>query len=195
MSATLQKNTEQINWYGCYTLTAREIKRFLRVYNQTVIAPAVSALIFLSVFVLALGEQNHKVGNIDFIHFMGSGLIIMSIVQNAFANTSSSLIMSRVIGYITDILTPPMGGIEIVLALSAGALARGLIVGATVWLCLLPFVSFSFHAPLLLIFFAVSSSLLYLILSVVLEFLAIFIRITSNSSDRFFSENGFKRIL
>jgi len=96
---------EQINWYGTYTLTLREVKRFMKVYNQTLITPAVSALIFLSVFVLAVGSRRHDIDGVKFINFMGYGLIIMSIVQNSFANSSSSFIMSKIIGYISDILT------------------------------------------------------------------------------------------
>jgi ABC-2 type transport system permease protein len=151
---------EFINWYGTYVLTTHEIKRFLRVYNQTIIAPAISALIFLSVFVLALGGNAKPINNIPFINFMGYGLIIMSIVQNAFANTSSSMIMSKVLGYISDILVTPFSGAEIVTAFIIGALFRGIIVGFFVFVCLLPFVDFSCHHPWLLVYFTIFSCLL-----------------------------------
>ncbi len=68
---------EKINWYGAYTLTQREIKRFMRVYNQTIFTPMVSALIFLAVFVLAIGQNRPDVYGVKFINFMGYGLIIM----------------------------------------------------------------------------------------------------------------------
>lgn len=152
--------TESINWYGTYNLLVHEIKRFLRVYNQTIIAPAISALILLSVFVLAIKSSVREINGIKFINFMGYGLIIMSIVQNAFANTSSSLIMSKVLGYIADIIVTPLSGIEIVIALIIGALARGIVVGMCVCICLSPFVDFNVYHPLLLIFFVVSSCLL-----------------------------------
>lgn len=151
---------ESINWYGTYNLALHEIKRFLRVYNQTIIAPAISALIFLSVFVLALDSSASSINNIKFINFMGYGLIIMSIVQNAFANTSSSLIMSKVIGYISDVIVVPLSGIEIVIAYLMGALVRGIAVGLSVFVCLLPFVEFTCYHPILLIFFTVFSCLL-----------------------------------
>jgi ABC-2 type transport system permease protein len=144
---------EQINWYGMYTLTMREVKRFLRVYNQTVIAPVVSALIFLAVFVLAIGGKHHEIEGIKFVNFMGYGLIIMSIVQNAFSNSSSSFIMSKVLGYISDILTPPLGSVEIIIALTIGSVIRGCMVGAAVALALAAFVDYNVYHPLLLIFF------------------------------------------
>lgn len=148
---------EKINWYGMYTLTMREIKRFLRVYNQTVIAPVISALIFLAVFVLAMGNQHHEIEGIKFVNFMGYGLIIMSIIQNSFANSSSSFIMSKVLGYISDILTPPLGSIEIITALTIGSLIRGCMVGAAVAIVLAPFVDYNVYHPLLLIFFIIVS--------------------------------------
>lgn len=150
-------SSESINWYGTYNLILREVQRFFRVYNQTIIAPAVSALIFLSIFVLALDSSVHYIHGIKFIDFMGYGLIIMSVVQNAFANSSSSFIMSKVLGYISDLLVPPLSGIEITIAFCVGALVRGIIVGIVVTLCLMPFVEFTIHHPLMLIFFTALS--------------------------------------
>ena len=148
---------EPINWYGTYSLTLREVKRFIRVYNQTLITPAISALIFLAVFALAVGAKRHEINGIKFINFMGYGLIIMSIVQNAFGNSSSSLIMSKIIGYISDILTPPLGSKEIIIAFTIGAVLRGLIVGIIVTISLIPFVEFNLYHPLLLAFYILAS--------------------------------------
>jgi ABC-2 type transport system permease protein len=148
---------EPINWYGTYSLTLREVKRFIRVYNQTLITPAISALIFLAVFALAVGAKRHEINGIKFINFMGYGLIIMSIVQNAFGNSSSSLIMSKIIGYISDILTPPLGSKEIIIAFTIGAVLRGLMVGIIVTISLIPFVEFNLYHPLLLAFYILAS--------------------------------------
>jgi ABC-2 type transport system permease protein len=167
---------QRVNWYGMYILSMREIKRFVSVYNQTIIAPAISALIFLAVFVLALGSGDKLIGEVKFINFMGYGLIIMSIVQNAFANSSSSLIMSKVLGYITDILVAPLTGFEIISALCTGAIVRGIIVGIVVTICLLPFIDFTIHHPLLLIYFTVFSCIL-------LGLLGVFTGIIANSFD------------
>ena len=148
---------EPINWYGTYTLTLREVKRFMRVYNQTLITPAVSSLIFLAVFVLAVGSKRHDIDGVKFINFMGYGLIIMSIVQNSFANSSSSFIMSKIIGYISDILTPPIGSTEIIIAFTVGAVLRGILVGIIVTISLLPFVEFTLYHPFLLLFYVLAS--------------------------------------
>lgn len=148
---------DKINWYGAYTLCLRETKRFLRVYNQTLISPAVSALIFLAVFVLAIGTNHHEINGIKFVNFMGYGLIIMSIVQNAYANSSSSFIMSKMLGYISDILTPPLGGVEIIIAFNIGSILRGLMVGIITTITLLPFIDFNVYHPELLVFFVIAS--------------------------------------
>jgi ABC-2 type transport system permease protein len=149
-----------MNLYGLYTLYLKEIKRFLRVYHQTLFTPAISALILLAVFVLATHSNGSIIKGVPFIDFIGYGLIIMSITQNAFTNSSSSLIMSKVIGYITDLLLPPLTGFEIVAAYSLAALTRGIMVGALVALSLVPFISFKIYSFYLLAFFVISSGML-----------------------------------
>jgi ABC-2 type transport system permease protein len=84
----------------------------------------------------------------------------MSIVQNAFGNSSSSLIMSKIIGYISDILTPPLGSKEIIIAFTLGAVLRGLMVGIIVTISLMPFVEFTLYYPLLLAFYTLASCML-----------------------------------
>lgn len=148
---------EKINWYGAYTLTLREVKRFMRVYNQTIFTPVVSALMFLAIFALALGSQKHEINGIKFINFMGYGLIVMSIVQNAFANSSSSFVMSKILGYITDILTPPLGSTEIIIAFCIGAAVRGILVGVAVTIALAPFIEYTIYHPFLLVFYVLAS--------------------------------------
>lgn len=148
---------ENINWYGAYTLSLREIKRFLRVYHQTIFTPVVSALIFLAVFVLAIGDDKSPISGVKFINFMGYGLIAMSMIQNAFANSSSSFIMSKILGYISDILTPPFGSIEIIIAFTIGAVLRGIFVGIAVAIALSPFIDYTLAHPFLLVFYILAS--------------------------------------
>jgi len=149
-----------MNWYGTYTLFIREVRRFLKVYHQTLIAPVVSALIFLSIFTLAIGEKEHKIHGIPYIDFVGYGLIIMTIIQNAFANTSSSLIMAKVLGYINDILMTPLGGIEIVLSYTLGAIVRGITVGIILASVLWFIIDFRLNSFGLLVFYVLSSCIL-----------------------------------
>lgn len=148
---------ENTNWYGTYCLTKREVRRFLKVYHQTVFTPMISALIFLAVFVLAVGSAKPTIQGIKFINFMGYGLIIMSIIQNAFSNSSSSFTMSKILGYIIDILTPPFGAKEIIIAYTIGSVLRGLMVGVVVAAALSPFIDYEVHHPILLIFFIITS--------------------------------------
>jgi ABC-2 type transport system permease protein len=141
---------EPINWYGAFTLTQREVKRFLKVYNQTVISPMVSALLFLAIFVLATRGHNTQIVNMQFMNFIAYGLIIMSIMQQSFANSSSSFIMYKVLGYLNDILMPPLGYIEIIFAFIMGSIIRGVLVGITVGLAFVPFIEYQIFHPFLL---------------------------------------------
>lgn len=152
------RTNDSINWYGAYTLTVREILRFLRVYHQTIVAPIVSAMIFLSIFSLSIGSHKPSINNIPFLDFMGYGIIMMSMIQNAFANSSSSLIMSKVIGYIVDLIMPPLRGVEIVIAYSVGSVIRAVMVGVGVTIAMIPFINFHIYHPILLVFFVLAAS-------------------------------------
>ena len=150
-----------MNIIGSWYLLKKEVLRFIKVYNQTIISPVITALIYLAIFVLALGyNSNHKINGINFIDFMSCGLIIMTAVQNAFANTSSSLVMSKILGTVIDYRTPPFNSFEVMLALTLGGLARGIIVAALTWLCLYKMVDFRIHNYLYVIFYLFSSSML-----------------------------------
>lgn len=117
-----------MNYLGTWTLFKKEVWRFLKVYNQTLLAPVVTSLLFLAVFALSVGNHVEKVAGIPFGIFMASGLIIMTVMQQAFANSSSSLVMSKVIGMIIDVLMPPFTAAEILIAFVGGCILRGLMV-------------------------------------------------------------------
>ncbi len=151
----IDSNLEKFNWYGMYNLSLREIKRFLRVYHQTVIGPVVSAILFLLIFSFAMKKNLNSKESLSFI---GYGIIIMSIIQNAFANSSSSLIMFKVLGYIIDILIPPLGGVEIILAFIIGSVVRSVIVGISVGIALSMFIDFQLHSIGCLVCFTILGS-------------------------------------
>lgn len=117
-----------MNYLGTYTLFKKETWRFIKVYNQTLIAPVVTALLFLAIFQLALGNRINYIGDVPYEIFMASGLIMMTVVQQAFANTSSSLIMGKVIGNIIDYLMPPISAGEMIFAMCMSAILRGFLV-------------------------------------------------------------------
>ncbi len=149
-----------INVIGLWTLYLREVRRFLKVMTQTVFAPIVTTLIFLAIFSLALGRDGRTIEALPFLVFLAPGLIMMAIVQNAFANTSSSLIISKVQGNIVDVLMPPLGPGELTFGIVAGGVTRGVMVGVVVYLAILPFVPIVPAHPALVLFYAVAASLL-----------------------------------
>jgi ABC-2 type transport system permease protein len=149
-----------VNWLGLWTLYVKEVRRFWNVATQTVAAPVVTTLLFLAVFSLALGGGSHAVAGVPYATFLAPGLIIMAMTQNAFANTSSSLVIAKVQGSIVDFLMPPLSPAEQSAALALGGLTRGLVVGAGVTLAMLPFVDLGFHSPGFIVFHAIAASLM-----------------------------------
>lgn len=118
-----------INVLGLQTLLWKEIRRFLKVSFQTIAAPVISTLLFLVVFIQALGAARAPIGGVPYVEFLAPGLIMMAILTNAFANSSSSLIIGKVQGSIVDILMPPLSALELTIGFVGGAAARGLLVG------------------------------------------------------------------
>ncbi|NFV82068.1 ABC transporter permease [Magnetospirillum aberrantis] len=149
-----------VNWLGFWTLLTKEIRRFLKVYFQTILAPVVTTLLFLAVFALALGKVAANVGGVPFVEFLVPGLVMMAMVQNAFANTSSSIIIAKVQGNIVDMLMPPLSAAEQTLAVALGGVVRGLVVGVAVTVAMALFVRVHVHAPGFILFHAVGGVLM-----------------------------------
>lgn len=118
-----------VNWLGLQTLYMKEVRRFLKVAFQTIFAPVISTILFLVVFMQAFGSERAPINGVPYIEFLAPGLVMMAILTNAFANSSSSLIIGKVQGSIVDMLTPPLSAGELTIALVAGAATRGLLVG------------------------------------------------------------------
>ena len=118
-----------VNWIGLGVLYQREVQRFLKIATQTLAAPVITSILFLMVFSVAIGERASFAGDIDFVTFLVPGLVMMNVLQNAFANTSSSLVVSKVQGNIVDLLMPPLGPGELLFGLAAAGMTRGLCVG------------------------------------------------------------------
>jgi len=149
-----------VNWLGMWTLFYKEVRRFLKVYLQTLISPMITTLLFLAVFALSVGRVATQAGGVPFLEFLGPGLIMMAMVQNAFANTSSSLTISKIQGNIVDLLMAPLSAAEQVAALAGGGVVRGMLVGMVVGLSMLPFVTLHMALPLLVLYHAVMGCLL-----------------------------------
>ena len=165
-TAPTPRNLGPINWLGLRTLTAKEIRRFLKVYFQTIVAPVVTTLLFMSIFMLSMGRSGTLVDGVPYLQFLAPGLIMMAITQNAFANTSSSLMIAKVQGNIVDVLMPPLSPLEQTLAFAAGGMVRGLCVGVAVALVLAILVKFPIANPGLIVFHAIAGSLLLSLLGI-----------------------------
>jgi ABC-2 type transport system permease protein len=130
-----------VNWGGLATLYVKEVRRFFKVQLQTVWAPAVTTMMFLVIFTVALGREGRTVplgdGAIPFADFLAPGLIVMGMIQNAFANSSFSLLVGKIQGTIVDYLMPPLSMGELITGLIGAAVTRAFLVGFAVWLAML----------------------------------------------------------
>ena len=161
MNTPLQeKKISGINTIGVMTLMEREIGRFLAVYVQTIIAPVVTTLLFYTVFALAFGGLARTVGDVPFLTFLAPGLIMMTMVQNAFANTSSSLIISKVQGNIVDVLMPPLSYAEFYFSYLTGGIVRGMMVGMACIAAIFVFVPLPVHSVLLIALYALLGTMM-----------------------------------
>lgn len=149
-----------LNVVGLCTLIEREVNRFTTVYTQTIIAPVVTTLLFYAVFALAFGGYARTVNEVPFLEFLAPGLIMMTMVQNAFANTSSSLIISKVQGSIVDVIMPPLSSFELFIGFITGGVARGLAVGVVTTITVSFFVNMGLHSLLLILLYAVLGNLM-----------------------------------
>lgn len=142
---------------GFPTLLRKELSRFWKVAFQTVAAPIVTALLYLLIFSHVLGDRVQVYDALPYTSFLIPGLMMMSMLQNSFANPSSSLIQSRITGNLVFILLPPLSHREIFLAYLLAGIIRGLCVGAGIWLVALFFVPLPAHNPLWVLTFAILS--------------------------------------
>jgi ABC-2 type transport system permease protein len=155
-----------VNWGGLKTLYIKEVRRFFKVQMQTVWAPAITQLLYLVIFTVALGRGGRTVMvapgvQVPFVNFLAPGLIVMAMIQNAFANSSFSLLVGKIQGNIVDYLMPPLSTGELIAGLVGAAVTRAFLVGAALWLVMLlwPGVSVEVRRPELLLYFGLMGSL------------------------------------
>jgi ABC-2 type transport system permease protein len=151
-----------VNWGGLKTLYIKEVRRFFKVQMQTVWAPAITTLLYLAIFTVALGRGGRTVMGVPFADFIGPGLIVMAMLQNAFANASFSLLVGKIQGNIVDYLMPPLSTGELIAGLIGASVTRAFLVGFAVWLAMLlwPGVSVDVRRPELVLYFGLMGSLL-----------------------------------
>ena len=139
---------------GFRTLFYKESLRFWKVATQTVAAPIVTAMLYLLIFGHVLDGRIEMLEGVSYTAFLIPGLVMMSVLQNAFANSSSSLIQSKITGNLVFLLLPPLSHAEILSAYVLASVLRGIVVGAGVFLVTAWFAHLSFVAPLWIVAFA-----------------------------------------
>jgi ABC-2 type transport system permease protein len=172
-----------VNWEGLKTLYVREVRRFIKVGLQTLAAPVVTALLYMMVFVVAVGG-GHPVHGVSYGAFVAPGLVMMQILGNAFANSSSSLLQAKFNGLMGDFMTPPLSPAEHVIGFGAGAATRGVFVGAISLLAVLPFARLPLHHVWAVVYFGVGAAL-------ILSFLGIMAGLWSEKFDHMAAVTNF----
>ncbi len=150
----------QVNWLGLKTLYMKEVRRFFKVQTQTIWAPAITTLLFLVIFSLAMGREGREVLGVNFATFVAPGLIVMGMMQNAFANASFAFLSGKMQGTIIDYLMPPLSEGELMLALTGAAITRAILVGLALALAMLlwPGVSLTVVHPWAVVWFGLMGS-------------------------------------
>ncbi len=158
-----------INWRGLQTLYMKEVRRFFKVQLQTVWAPAITTLLFLAIFTVALGRGERQVMGVDFNDFLAPGLIVMGMIQNAFQNSQSSLLLGKVQGTIVDVLMPPLSTAELLVSFVAGAVTRGFLVGFAVYAAMWfwPGVTPVIREPWAVLYFGLSGTILLSLMGII----------------------------
>lgn len=132
----------RVNWLGLWTLLGKEVKRFFKIPLQTIIAPAISSLMFLLIFNLAIAKFRPEVAGVPFALFIAPGLIMMGVLQNAFTNTASSMLSGKIQGTMVDFQMPPISSAELVTAFALGGAIRGILVALTTGALIVPVLYF-----------------------------------------------------
>jgi len=151
---------QPVNVLGAWTLFTREVRRFLKVKMQTIVTPALTAMLYLIIFRYAMGDRQVPGMDVDYFTFLVPGLAMMAMLQNAFANTSSSIIMGKVMGMHIYLLMAPLSAIEVVAAFLAAAVVRALVVVIVFLAVLFPFVDLHLLHPGLMLFYGICGSII-----------------------------------
>jgi len=150
-----------VNWIGLQTLYIKEVRRFFKVSVQTVFGPVISTWLLMVVFVIAFGADKRVLDGIPFPDFLAPGLVMLSILSNAFQNSSSSLTISKVQGTIVDLLMPPLSSAELTASFLAGAATRGLVCGAATAVAIMMFANVNPVHWGATLYFAIVASLMF----------------------------------
>jgi len=149
-----------MNWYGCWTLYSRESRRFLNVKMQTIVAPALTAIMYLIVFRYAMGDRLVPGLDVPYFEFLIPGLVMMAMMQNAFANTSSSIMVGKLMNVQIFLMMAPLSAIEITIAFLAAAVTRAVVVAVVLLLVLAPFTNIHIEHLWMILFYGIAGSII-----------------------------------
>ena len=149
----------RVNWIGTWTLMEREVRRFMNFWSQTDMAPLSNAGLLLMIFTIAIGPGRGDVMGVPFMTFLAPGILTMTVIQNAFANTSSSMASAKVQGNIVDTLMPPLSATELLVGYIFGSFARGMIVAAVIAMGAWLFLGVGMQNPLWVLTFVLLGSI------------------------------------
>jgi ABC-2 type transport system permease protein len=167
LTPTPPRTYNGVNWLGLWTLYLREVKRFWKVGAQTIAAPVVTTLLYMMIFVVAMRGSRPGIEGVPFAAFVGPGLIMMSILNNAFANSSSSLMQAKILGTSSDFLMPPLSPLELTIGFTMGAVTRGMLVGLVTAVTVWPFSHFGVYNIWAVIYFSLMASIIMALVGVV----------------------------
>ena len=150
-----------VNWIGFYTLTKREILRFLKVWTQTILPTWITTLLYLLIFGFIIGKALPEIKNITYLEFIIPGVLMMGLITTTYANNSTSIFMMKWLDYIEGLLISPVSYIETVGAFILGGIARGIIIGMSIYLISLFFYSGGIFNPILFVLLIIVVSLIF----------------------------------
>lgn len=162
----------RVNWIGLYTLSEREVMRFASIWMQSLLAPVVTAVLFVVIFNLAFGQQRGETDGVPFLYYLAPGICMMMVIQNAFNNSSSSLLLAKIQGNIVDTLMPPLSAAELVTGYAVAAVARGGMVAVLIVLAIFVPIGLSIAHPFWMAAYVLLASLLLGLVGVVIGILA-----------------------
>jgi len=158
----------RVNRLGLWTLYMKEVRRFFKVQLQTIWAPAITTLLFLVIFSIAMGRGDRMILGVNFATFVAPGLIVMGMMQNSFANGSFSLLGGKIQGTIIDYLMPPLSNLELLIGLVGASVTRAVLVGIAVGLAMMlyPGVDLAMHHPWAVVWFGMMGAIMLALLGV-----------------------------
>lgn len=149
------------NWIGFYTLTKREILRFLKVWTQTILPTWITTLLYLFIFGLTIGKALPQIENVTYLQFIIPGVLMMGVITSTYANNSTTIFMMKWLNFIEGILISPISYLEMVGAFIVGGIVRGLIIGLSIYMISLFFYSGAIFSPFLFIILIILVALIF----------------------------------